>query len=105
MTMVSKSAVGTVTLLSAFICEVENSRPIENMRNTTPSWPIVWMLAASIKRLPPQVCSLRRIPAAIYPSTLGQFSLEKMALAKPATAIRIARSWKNALSVIWSCAA
>ena len=63
MTMVSRMAVGTVTFLSERICEVENSNPIENIRNTTPSWPIVWVLAMSMRMPPPQVCSLNSTPA------------------------------------------
>ena len=39
--------------------------PIVNIRNTTPSWAIVWTDCSSTRKDPPQVLRLRRIPTSM----------------------------------------
>ena len=80
----------------------ENESPMPNMRKTTPSCPTVCVDRASARKLPPHVCSLITTPARMYPRTFGHPSREKTAAASPAIAISIARSWKNALSIMLS---
>ena len=57
------SAVGKATPRSFFMSEVENSSPMENMRKTMPSCPMVRTLDSSAMRLPPSVWRLMTTPA------------------------------------------
>ena len=100
-TTVSTIAAGTATPLVFFISLGENERPMENMRNTTPSCPNALIECGSASRLPPQVYPLSSTPARIYPITLGHPKRENSAAATPATAMMSARSRKNAPSFIW----
>ena len=69
---------------------VENESPMPNMRKTMPSWPTIFVEPESIRNSPPHVYSLIRMPARMYPITLGQPRRAKTTATRPAIDISTA---------------